>query len=1056
MPCRNLHRDIETRSALDLKVVGAARYAADPTTDVWCVAFAVDDGPVQIWYRSEPIPEVFFEAARNPEWIVVAHNDAFERAIEENILAARYGWPLVPIDRHRCTMAMAQAAALPAGLDRLAEALELPIRKDKEGARLMLQMAKPRKPRAGEDPNIYHWHDEPEKIERLGAYCQRDVEVERAAAKHLPPLIDAEQKLWTLDAIINARGFHVDTPLLEASRQVVTMTEAALQAEFRELTGLDSTNQVDKLVAWLGEKGCAVTDVQKSTLRHALRRKGLDPIVRRAIELRLQLAHASAAKIDALLAWRNADGRVRGSLQFHAASTGRWAGRGPQPQNFKRDGEDIDAKIEAIMAGGAGLASPVEAVGDIARAMICAASGCRLLIGDFSGIESRVLAWISGQQSKLDQWAKFDHTGLPDDDPYVVIGRSFGHSEEKARASGKIGDLAFGYQGGVGAWQNFAPEDDASDEATIKRYRDKWRADHPRTVQFWYSIDRAAIAAVRHPNMDQCVGRLTFRFAPPFLCITLPSGRALRYPFPRIETGRFDRSCVIYKDASGGKWTDCNFGGGAYGGLWAENIVSGVARDLLAAAMQRLDAAGYPVVLHVHDEIVAEVPNDFGSLEEFKRLLIEAPDWAAGLPIAAKVREGQRFSKPSGSEPAAAAIVIPDALEALLDGPAKSQDAAGDGDDGGDPVDGGSPGGTAGLGLPAVSEPSPMPILTWDKIHAAFERKAKPDATSGQVNGKGAAGNGHDLGNGQDLHAGKQPIGAQAWPPLADLIGRPLINGKCNCPFHDDLTPSCHVYSDHFHCYGCGVRGDPLEWLMWVEGATYEAARHTLENWSGPRGPIDAGKDEKAARTRELSARLWNAALPVAGTLAERYLTKTRRLDISLLPDINAVLRFHPACPFGGDSRHPCLIALFRDVVTDEPAGIHRIALTADAQKVDRMMLGSWSAPRAIKLWPAGRTLAVGEGIETTLAASTRYWIRNAPLHPAWAMGSKSNLESLPLLASVEQLVVLSDNDASDQGQAAARACALTWQQAGREVVLLTPKQVDSDFNDLIPEDLPC
>jgi DNA polymerase len=263
--------------------------------------------------------------------------------------------------------------------------------------------------------------------------------------------------------------------------------------------------------------------------------------VRRTIELRLQLAHASAAKVEALLAWPGADGRVRGSLQYHGAATGRWVGRGAQPQNFRRDGEGVDQKIAAIMNGGEELSSPIEAVGDIARAMICAAPGHRLLIGDYSGIESRVLAWVSGQQSKLEQWRKFDRTGDANDDPYVVIGRALGHPESTARAAGKIADLAFGYQGGVGAWKNIAPEDDDADETKIKQYRDGWRRQHPHTVEFWYAIDRAAIGAIRCPSSEHKVGRLTFRYDAPFLRVKLPSGRSIAYPYAEImpEPDRF-------------------------------------------------------------------------------------------------------------------------------------------------------------------------------------------------------------------------------------------------------------------------------------------------------------------------------------------------------------------------------------------------------------------------------------------------------------------------------------------------------------------------------------
>jgi DNA polymerase len=632
-----LFHDIESRSTTDLKAVGVHRYATDPSTEVLCLAYAVDDGPVQLWKPDDPVPVEFFTAASDPGWTIVAHNDAFERAISQCILEPRFGFPAISLDRRRCSMAMSLVAALPGKLEKVVKALDLPEKKDPVGARLIRLLSKPRPDGT--------FNNDPELVRQLGEYCRQDMRAERGLYRALPPLITDEQATWQLDALINARGFYTDGALLDAAHQVVTKTETKLQAEFHELTGLDSTNQTAKLLAWLAERGTIVKDVQKGTLKHALRRKELDPEVRHAIELRLKLAHASAAKVEALRAWRGDDGRVRGTLQFHGAATGRWVGRGPQPQNFKRDGEDIEAKITAVMNGGTGLDSPVEAVGDIARAMIVAAPGRRLLIADFSGIESRVLAYISGQQSKIDAWAQFDRTGDPNHDPYVIIGRALGHPAEKARVPGKIADLAFGFQGGVGAWKNFAPEDDASDEATIKRYRDSWRSQHPATVRFWYDLDRAAINAIRQPGADYRVDRLTFHYEAPFLRVQLPSGRSLSYPFARVEVGKFGSWRVTFLDNAGGKFTDCRFGNGAYGGLWTENVVSGIARDLLAAALMRLEAAGYPVILHVHDEIVVEAPDGFGSVEEFQQLVTTLPSWAEGLPIAAKVRNGARFAK---------------------------------------------------------------------------------------------------------------------------------------------------------------------------------------------------------------------------------------------------------------------------------------------------------------------------------------------------------------------------------------------------------------------------
>jgi DNA polymerase len=653
MPRHILHRDIETRSTLDLTEVGAWRYAAEPTTDVWCVGYAVDDDPPQIWTPDQPIPEVFLVAANDPDWIVVAHNDQFETAIEQRVLAPRFGWPLVPIERHRCSMTMTLASALPGKLKAAAEALGIPRGKDVEGARLMRVMSRPRKPRQGENPAGVHWHNDPEKFERLYAYCRRDVELERELFRRLPPLTDSEQALWVLDAQINQRGFHTDGQLLAAASRIAAAAGQAAQEELARITAgaLTSTDQVKALQTWLGEHGCEVKDLRKPTLGHALRRKGLNPTVRRVIELRIGAAHAAAAKIDTLLAWRDADGRVRGTLRFCGAGTGRWTGHGPQPQNFKRDGDGIEAKLAAVATGDLAhvqklYPQPLEIVGDIARGMICAAPGHRLLVGDFSGIESRVLASVSGQQSKLDQWTRFDRTGDPKDEPYYILGRNCGQSEESARKIGKTADLAFGYMGGAGAWDRLAPEDESSDEDK-RRYQQTWRRMHPQTVQFWTGINRTAINAVRKPGTAFRCRQLTAIYdGKVFLRITLPSGRSLSYPSPRLAIDKFGNATIMFKDNAAGKFVDCRYGQGAYGGLWTENIVQAVSRDLLAAAVTRLEAAGYHIVLHVHDEIVAEVPENFGSVEEFQRILTTLPTWADDLPIAAKARAGARFCKP--------------------------------------------------------------------------------------------------------------------------------------------------------------------------------------------------------------------------------------------------------------------------------------------------------------------------------------------------------------------------------------------------------------------------
>jgi DNA polymerase len=653
-----LYRDYETRSTHDLREVGAWRYTISNTTDVWCAAYALDDGPIKLWVPGDPVPEEFIAAAQDPTWIVVAFNDQFERLVERHILAPRYGWPEIPIERHRCLQAAALALALPAKLEKVAEALHLEHRKDKTGAKHMLRMAKPRKPRPGEDAKSIYWADTPEDRERLGEYCKGDLAAERALERRIGYLSPELQAQWVLDATkINDRGIYLDGQLLNAAISIAETAEREITTELLSITGgeVSSINQTGKLMTWLAAHDCIVKDVTRTSLKHALRRTQLPPEARRVIELRLDGAHASAAKLKTMRNWRNpADGRVRGAFRFHGAGTGRWTSFGIQVQNLKRpEVADLDAAIEAVATGDyahlkARYSQPMSVVGDVTRALICAPPGHRLIAGDFSGIESRVTAYLSGQQSKLDQWAKFDRTQSPEDEPYYIFGRRQGLSRDRARDTGKVADLAFGFMGGLGAWKKLAGSDDTSTDEEIRARQRAWRNAHPHTVRFWHGLNTAAIRAIQNPGELITCQRIGFDYDREFLRMRLLNGRKIAYPFARLTTT--SNHVVTFMDNAAGKWAECRYGQGAYGGTWCENAVQGVARDLLAEAVRRLETSGYPVTLHVHDEIVAEVPDGSGSLEEFQRILTTPPAWAEGLPIAAKVREGPRFCKITESE----------------------------------------------------------------------------------------------------------------------------------------------------------------------------------------------------------------------------------------------------------------------------------------------------------------------------------------------------------------------------------------------------------------------
>jgi DNA polymerase family A/CHC2 zinc finger/Toprim domain len=979
-----LFRDAETRSTLDLKTCGAWRYAVDPTTEVLCVGYCVDDGAAQIWTPGQSIPNGFTTAARDPDWLIVAHNDQFETAIETRNLALHYGWPLIPIDRHRCTMAMAQANALPGSLEGAAAALGLPIGKDREGHRLMMQMAKPRKARKGENPEITYWHDGPDRRLRLQQYCQRDVELERLLYRRLPPLSDDEQALWTLDAAINRRGFRVDLELAESARSIVQAEQKAIDRELAELTDgkVTSVNQVAKLTALLQERGHKVTSLAKRSVSAVLAHDP-SPEVRRLLELRQAGGLAAARKLDSLLAGVDADQRLRGTLKFHAASTGRWSGSRFQPQNLKRveNKDSLDAAIAAIRNGELeqlrALGSPLALVGDISRSLIVAAPGHTLIGADYSAIESRVLAWLAGETWKLNTYRKFDATGDAALEPYCVtasriLRRTVTPTDGEDRQTGKLCDLAFGYGGGLGAFKRIAPNAKFTD-AEIEEFKTQWRSAHPMTRAFWKGLYGVLCRAVRTKE-PMTFKNLHAEMRDGNLHLRLPSGRELVYPEARLEPDQYDVA-IVYKNNAMGQWDDTR---GWYG-TFVENVVQAIARDALAEALPRLEAAGYPIVLHVHDEAIAEVPIGLGSADDFARIMSELPPWADGLPLVAKGWVSACYgAKETPAKPTESPTPPPSS-------PPKTN-------------------GAAVTLKPAVSA---IAVTESDFAHV----------------------------------------------PLPALIGEPLIGGKILCPFHDDRRPSLHVYNDHFHCYTCGARGDHVDWLMMIENMTRDEALHMLANWDGATiKPRDADDDK---RTLTSALQIWDAAQPITGTLAVRYLAEVRKIDVDALPTDDAALRFHPRCTFGSGTSAPCLLACYSDLATDEFAGVHRALLTDDVfngAKVQRRMLGRWPSPRAIKLWPASDRLFLGEGLETVLAAATRLQYEDAPMRPAWAAGPGGMIGRIAPVPGVKELVLLVDHDANGMGAQYANTCRQLWRAAGRKVVRLQPEQVGQDFNDIVLE----
>lgn len=679
-----LHCDFETYSAIDLKAQGLDVYARDPSTGVHCMAYAFDDGPVRVATDSgfEMACLERGDAFKSLDYVlehvrsgglVYAHNAPFEWAIWNFILVPRYGWPELKIEQMRCTMAMAYAMALPGALEAAAPALGIAQRKDGAGKRIMLKWCKP-KP----DGKMWRPEDDPEQFAALCRYCAQDVEVERALHGRLMELSTSEQSLWNLDHRVNQRGVQVDLPSVELALRLVDVEKERLNQAMLQVTGgvVGSCTEVQLLVKWIRSQGVDMKGVAKAEVLDTLD-GDLPANVRTALELRKEAAKSSTAKLAAMKERASVDGRVRGIHQFHGASTGRWAGRGIQVQNFPRprklskdddqQAKCVDEICDLIAKGDReGLDifyGPVmDALADGLRGMLIAPPGKDLIAVDFNQVEARVLAWLAGEESVLEVFRT--HGRIYEHAAADIYGCDIHDVTKEQRQIGKVAVLALGYGGGVGAFQSMAKNyfikvpDPQADE--IKQ---AWRLAHPKIVNYWYDVERAAIAAVREGG-KQAAGapgrEVVFKKSGSFLWCRLPSGRVLCYPYPemRVVTTPWGeekdaltymtvvsnpKAKIIEDPNSNGTWKRIS----TYGGSLAENVTQAAARDLLAEAMKRLDAAGFEIVMHVHDELVVEVDeaSDEGTLKRVEEIMAEVPSWATGLPLAAEGWRGKKYRK---------------------------------------------------------------------------------------------------------------------------------------------------------------------------------------------------------------------------------------------------------------------------------------------------------------------------------------------------------------------------------------------------------------------------
>ena len=659
--------DLETYSSAPLPKCGVYRYCDAPDFEILLFSYAFDDAPVQTIDLAcgETLPKEVLLALEDPNVLKVAYNAQFERVCLSKYLGH---W----LDPHqwRCTMVMAASLTLPGRLADVAIALGTAEKKMEEGKDLIRYFSvpcKPTKANGGRTRNMPA--DAPEKWAVYKQYNAQDVETERAIRKALEkyPLPEQEWAYYALDQQINDRGVRVDRLLVKNAIAVDAVFAQAAYQRAKELTGLENPGSVMQLHGWLRERGVQLSTLLKKEVQRKLAEMDedaqpdaqADEAAREMLRLRLEMSRSSIKKYEAMARCVCKDGRIHGMFRFYGASrTGRFASQIVNLQNLRRnDMEDLALARSLLREGRAEelsmlYASAVDVLSELVRTALIARKGCRFIVADFSAIEARVLAWLAGEEWRL---KVFEEGG----DIYCASASQMFHVPVEKhgvnghlRQKGKISELALGYGGSIGALQAMGSREMNIPDEELKPLVDGWRKANPRIVQFWRSVGDAAMKAVRERTTVRA-GKVTFCCKDGVLFAKLPSGRTLAYIAPRLETGRFGSTVITYQSYDKTekaadeeeeapvtrRWQREE----TYGPKIVENLTQAIARDLLCAAMMNLEAAGYRICMHIHDECVIEMPIGQGSLEEACRLMAIAPDWAEELPLRADGEDDLSF-----------------------------------------------------------------------------------------------------------------------------------------------------------------------------------------------------------------------------------------------------------------------------------------------------------------------------------------------------------------------------------------------------------------------------
>lgn len=638
--------DIETYSSAPLPRCGVYRYCDAPDFEILLFAYAFDDEPVQTidLASGETLPKEVISALEDPSIIKVAYNAQFER-----VCLSRYLGHWLDPHQWRCTMVMAAYLTLPGRLADAAVALGTTEKKMEEGKDLIRYFSvpcKPTKTNGGRTRNLPA--DAPEKWAVYKQYNAQDVETERAIRKALEkyPLPEQEWELYALDQQINDRGVRVDKKLVKNAIAVDAVFAQAAYQRAKELTGLENPGSVNQLKAWLADQDMPIESLARKIVQEKAAQT--DGIVAELLNLRLELSKTSVKKYEAMARCVCRDGRVHGLLQFYGANrTGRWAGRLVQAQNLPQNHlPDLDLARKIVKTGDEELldtlfASIPGTLSELIRTAFIPRDGCRFLVADFSAIEARVLAWLANEEWVLEEFrGKGKIYEATASRMFHIPQESIikGNPNYEYRQKGKQATLSCGYGGGVGALKAMGAK---MPEEEMQPLVDAWRAANPNIVAFWGALDRAARTVIRRKTSAR-VGKVTLYWQDDKMFMRLPSGRNLCYQSPHFTENRFGSDAIGYyaPNAAGQMAVQETFGG-----KLAENATQAIARDILAHALLMLEKNGYPVVFHVHDEAVIEMPIGQGSLEEACRLMAITPDWAKDLPLRADGYECAYYRK---------------------------------------------------------------------------------------------------------------------------------------------------------------------------------------------------------------------------------------------------------------------------------------------------------------------------------------------------------------------------------------------------------------------------